>query len=69
MQVGFVDDWRRVNVALSRARTALVVVGHRGTLRGSATWDAFLKHVARQGCVVKEEQLQLRGSKKQIRRR
>jgi superfamily I DNA and/or RNA helicase len=59
LQVGFVDDWRRANVALSRARTALVVVGHRSTLRGSETWAAFLKHVAEQGCLVKEEQLQL----------
>ncbi|KAF6259617.1 AAA domain-containing protein [Scenedesmus sp. NREL 46B-D3] len=65
-QVGFVDDWRRANVALSRARTALVVIGHRSTLRGSETWSAFLKHVAEQGCLVKQEQLQLqlRTSKK-----
>jgi senataxin len=59
LQVGFVDDWRRANVALSRARTALVVIGHRSTLRGSETWNAFLEHVTQQGCLVKQKQLKL----------
>lgn len=59
LQTGFLDDWRRANVALSRARRALVVVGHRGTLRGSSTWKAFLEHTAQQGCLVKLEQLKM----------
>lgn len=44
-------------MALSRARTTLVVVGHRGTLRASGTWRAFIEHTARQGCSVKLEEL------------
>lgn len=58
MQVGFLEDWRRANVALSRARTALVVVGHKGTLRSSKTWGAFLKHAQGRDCVVQLQHLQ-----------
>jgi superfamily I DNA and/or RNA helicase len=57
MQVGFLEDWRRANVALSRARTALVVVGHKGTLRTSKTWGAFLQHAQDRGCLVQLQHL------------
>jgi superfamily I DNA and/or RNA helicase len=39
-------------VALSRARTALVVVGHKTTLRSSKTWNAFLQHARDNACLV-----------------
>jgi len=58
LQVGFLEDWRRANVALSRARAALVVVGHKSTLKGSKTWGAFLRHVDDRGCLVKLNHLQ-----------
>lgn len=44
----FLDDGPRVNVAISRARFALVVVGHRRTL----VQTRFLRQVARNGAVV-----------------
>lgn len=50
--MGFLEDWRRANVALSRARTALVVVGHKSTLRSSKTWGAFLQHTQDKACLV-----------------
>lgn len=51
-QVGFLEDKRRANVALSRARIALVVVGDMTTLRYSETWNAFLKHARSNACLV-----------------
>lgn len=46
---GFLKDGSRVNVALTRARTGLVVVGCAEVLRGDETWSAFLDHVNRVG--------------------
>jgi superfamily I DNA and/or RNA helicase len=36
-EIGFLKDLRRMNVALTRARAAVIVIGHRATLTmGSA---------------------------------
>lgn len=35
--IGFLRDYRRVNVALSRARSLLVIVGDHNTMRYAAT--------------------------------
>merc|ERR1711957_702572 len=43
-QVGFVSDWRRVNVSFTRARRALIVIGNDATLRRGdpETWGPWL---------------------------
>lgn len=51
--VGFLSDWRRLNVALTRARTALLVVGDIDTLSsGDMHWAAFAKWCQSIQCVV-----------------
>jgi superfamily I DNA and/or RNA helicase len=47
--VGFLADARRLNVALTRAKSGLVVFGDARTLRGSGTWRPFLDHVRAAG--------------------
>jgi AAA domain len=44
-RVGFLSDWRRLNVAMTRAKTALIVVGSAATLRNDRHWAAWMRHV------------------------
>lgn len=51
-RVGFLSDFRRLNVALTRAKRGLIVVGDARTLRSDKVWAAWLQWAERQGVVV-----------------
>jgi superfamily I DNA and/or RNA helicase len=44
-EIGFLSDTRRMNVALTRARRCLVVIGDSATLARHPFYEAFLAHV------------------------
>ena len=46
-------DWRRVNVAITRARTKLIVVGDRATLTAAPLFAALAEQIERQGGILR----------------
>merc|ERR1719410_204019 len=45
--VGFLADWRRLNVMLTRARRGLIVIGNSRTLKADEHWSKWLDFFAR----------------------
>jgi len=50
--VGFLKDPRRLNVAITRPRRGLIVIGDANTLSSDPTWREYIKWVKRRGLVV-----------------
>ena len=44
-KVGFLSDWRRLNVAMTRAKRGLLLFGNPETLASDGVWKALLEHV------------------------
>ena len=49
--VGFLADNRRLNVAITRAKRCLIVVGHRATLEKDKMWGAMLDDLCGRSCI------------------
>ncbi|CDW72124.1 splicing endonuclease positive effector [Stylonychia lemnae] len=43
-QLGFLNDYRRMNVAITRAKNFLWVIGNSRTLKRNKNWNAFLEY-------------------------
>jgi len=47
--IGFLKDYRRMNVAITRAKEQLFVIGDSATIGGDAFYNAFLTYIETQG--------------------
>lgn len=48
-EIGFLSDYRRMNVAMTRAKKQLVVIGDSATIGGDDFYQAFLEYVETEG--------------------
>jgi len=55
-RVGFLADWKRLNVALTRARRGLIVVGNAKTLINNERWKRWLDWIIENGFLLKYEE-------------
>jgi len=53
-RVGFLCDWRRLNVMLTRARIGLIVIGSRSTLNADPLWREWLVWATARGAICGE---------------
>ena len=48
-EIGFLKDYRRMNVAMTRAKDRLIVIGDSATIGADAFYNAFLAYVEKNG--------------------
>lgn len=53
--LGFLKDFRRMNVTMTRARRGFVVIGNRETLKNDRNWAAWLHWIEKNKMMMKEE--------------
>ncbi|XP_061373164.1 probable helicase MAGATAMA 3 isoform X2 [Gastrolobium bilobum] len=51
--IGFVEDIRRMNVGITRAKSAVLVVGSASTLRRSEQWNKLVESAEKRDCLFK----------------
>lgn len=54
-KVGFLSDYRRLNVALTRAKFCVIVVGNMRTIRNDSNWRDFISHVHISGGLLRSD--------------
>ena len=56
-QIGFVEDLRRMNVSITRARFGLIIIGSAAVLRKHDGWRELIDHFTKKGLVVRGSDL------------
>ncbi len=51
-EIGFLKDYRRLNVAITRARSKLVILGNEATLRADSVYRKLIDYIKREGLYI-----------------
>ena len=51
-EIGFLSDWRRLNVAITRAKRGLIILGNISTLRNDKNWSAWMDWIDEGGMMA-----------------
>ncbi|PAA94274.1 hypothetical protein BOX15_Mlig024320g1 [Macrostomum lignano] len=54
--LGFITDENQINVALTRARRGLFIIGNSHLLRVNEMWNRLLKRLDSRGCILKSKE-------------
>lgn len=55
-ELGFLRDARRLNVAITRSKKGLIVVGDVGVLRTCPHWTALIESCSNRGCTLTQDE-------------
>ena len=50
--IGFIENYNRLNVAITRAKEGLIIIGHITTLNTSLLWNNLLYYYYQNGCLA-----------------
>ena len=65
-ELGFLNDPRRLNVALTRAKYGLIILGNARVLAQDPLWHSLLTHMKTRGCVAEGPLTNLKVSMQQL---
>lgn len=51
--IGFLNDLRRLNVAITRAKRKLIIIGNKNTLKNNPTYERLIEFVESENLLVK----------------